>query len=224
MGDPVEGEVVSAELVVPGVGGGVVFNPVVVARRGRGRPSNAVKITEAEFRRRERKKARRDRVFTNVALLRGQEYVLARLSDRERKLITVLLESGSIPRAAEEIGISTSTVRKYMKRPFVVAYLEQMRQRMAGALDLTSEKVARVINAAVDGVEDITEQQLKAASIAARILNPENRGTNITVNQQNNYGVGTSPFAGLKHEELLLEMKRIVNENGVGPAEDGGGR
>lgn len=150
---------------------------------------------------------KRDRVYTDVALLRDKKYIYGRLSDRERKLVGLAIRGVALPKAAEEIGVSTKTARRYLKRPFVLAYIEQMRQRAAGAADLTPEKIANVLNRAADGDEEVKPQQLQAAAIAARLLAPPSNakgGTSITVNQQNNYnGVGASPFAGLGQKEML---------------------
>lgn len=161
---------------------------------------------------------KRDRVFTNVSVLKDRKYYYGRMSDRERKAISILLKTGSVAKAAEEIGVTPQTIYNYTKRPFVRAYLEQMRERLAGAADLTQDKVARVVNAAVDGVESVTPQQLQAAAIAAKLLNPTARnGSPITINQQNNFSVGASPFQGLDQGGMLDEIKRNLLEMGHEP-------
>lgn len=158
---------------------------------------------------------RRDKTFTQVALLDpNKNYVYARLSDRERKLITVLLKTGSKQAAADEIGVTVQTVYNYIKRPFVAAYLEQLRQRAAKAADLTLDKVAGVLTEAVDG-KPITPMQLQAASVAAKFLQPA-RGANgapITINQQNNFN-GPSPFQGLESKDMLEAIKGNLLEMG----------
>lgn len=169
---------------------------------------------------------RRDRITTEVALFTtDKKYQYGRLSDRERKLVNLIIKGWTQKKAAEEIGISERSAVRYLKRPFVRAYIEQMRQRAAGAADLTPEKIANVLNRAADG-EDVKPTQLAAAGIAARLLAPPANakgGTSITVNQQNNYnGVGASPFAEMKREDILLEMQRVVDESGDGETTDGG--
>lgn len=166
---------------------------------------------------------KRDRVYTDVQLLKDKKYIYGRLSDRERKLVNLVIKGAQVKKAAEEIGVSESTAHRYLKRPFVKAYIEQMRQRTASAANLTPEKVADVLSRAADGDETIKPQQLTAASIAARLLAPPSNakgGTSITVNQQNNYnGVGASPFAGVESKDMLdtlaknlLEMQPAADE------------
>lgn len=159
---------------------------------------------------------KRDKSFSQVQLLgRDRKYVYGRFSDREKKLIAILLKTGNQTQAAEEIGVHRTTVARFVKRPFVAAYLEQMRQRASGAADLTVDKISRIINAAADGSEDITPQQLQAAQIASKLLVPR-AGTNITINQQTNYN-GPSPFADLGQAAMLDELKRNLLEMGAGP-------
>lgn len=181
--------------------------------RRTGRKIGSFPLTAPEIR-------KRDRVYTEVALLKDKKYIYGRLSDRERKLVALVIKGVTIVKAAEEIGVDRKTAGRYLKRPFVLAYIEQMRQRAAGAADLTPEKVARVLNAGVDGTEEVTPQQIQAASIAARLLTPasNSKGPNITVNQQNNYGVGASPFAGVDSKGMLDALTKNLLE--MQPAED----
>lgn len=154
---------------------------------------------------------KRDHSFTDVAIFdeKTKDYIRSKFSERERKIVQILLKTGSAAKAAEEIGVTTATVYNYIKRPFVKAYLEMMRERAAGAADLTIEKITKVINGAVDGKE-LTPMQLQAAALAAKILQPV-KGNSITVNTQNNYN-GVSPFANLEQGAMLDEIKRNLLE------------
>lgn len=174
--------------------------PVAEVRRKRGKNINTKAVQD------------RDHNFTDVALFKTdqKDYVYGKFSGREKKLIAVILKTGNVKKAAEEIGVSPQTVYNYLKRPFVKAYLEQQRMRMASAADLTMDKVARVIGQAVDGVE-ISAQQLAAAGMAAKILRPAGGSGNITVNQQYNYN-GASPFADLEQSAMLDEIKKNLLE------------
>lgn len=159
----------------------------------------------------------RDRTFTEVALFREDDktYAYGRLSDRERKALAILLKTGSAQKAADEIGVKPDTIKAYMRRPFVKAYLAKMRERAAKAADLSMEKVAAVIGGAVDGDTKITDRQLAAATAAAKVLNPAGGkgGSTITVNQQNNFGsTGSSPFQNLDQSAMLDVLKQNLLE------------
>lgn len=161
---------------------------------------------------------KRDRVYTDVTVLKDRKFVTGRFSDRERKAIAVLLKTGNVKKAAEEIGVTPQTIYNYARRPFVRAYLEQMRSRAAGAADLTVEKLVHKMNAAVEGIEELSPSQIAAAKIAAQLVAPRvGSGTNITVNQQNNFN-GVSPFKDLDQKSMLAELQQNLLEMGAGEA------
>ncbi len=155
----------------------------------------------------------KEKIFTAV-VYRDAKKLQKRLnlSDRESKFLAVYLKTGNIAAASREIGVHPVTGCRYMKRQHIAEFLEERRLRTAKAADLTSDKIQSLLNDAVDG-EFVSETQLKAASIAAKILSP--RGPSVVINAQQNNFSGTSPFAGLEPKAMLDEIKRNLLEMGV---------
>lgn len=151
-----------------------------------------------------------------------KKYLHGVISDRESKFVVLLVKTGNLQKAADEIGISLALARRFLRRPGVRLYISHLRRRAALAADLTLDKTAAIISRAVDGDPTVKDSQVSAAIAAAKLMTPaaSKPGVNVTVNQQNNYnGVGTSPFANLDSKAMLDELKKNLLEMGHGDFE-----
>ena len=152
------------------------------------------------------KRKRKEKTFSPVIV--GDR--VAQMSEREAKFLKALIKTGSVPMAAEEIGISLRSGFRYASRPAVKAYIEKMRLRAAKAADLTLDKITEKINDAVDGVE-MKPSQLQGIALAAKFLAPQS-GPRVVVNQQNNFAAGPTPYSSMGKDEMLAQMRRNLDE------------
>lgn len=143
-------------------------------------------------------------IFVPVIMtdLIGGKKFLHRLSQREANFLRVLLETGSMDSAAEEIGISPDRGARFARRLHIQKYLHDMLEQKALAMGLTVEKLLAKLNLQVDGEAELTDKQMEAIKTAARILKPNIPSVNLTVNSQVN-NVTVDPYSKLSGKELI---------------------
>lgn len=154
-------------------------------------------------------------VFTPVIFGTG---TLHRLSQREEKFINRFLATGgSLELACIEIGVDKEAGKRYLKRPAIKKYVEDMLTRAARANGLTMNKLLEKIDGVIEGTLAMTKEQLEGIKIAARILRPS--GINVTLNQQNNNFGGASaapnPYEKLSSPELAAETLKRIGHGGA---------
>lgn len=125
-----------------------------------------------------------------------------RLSQREMKALERYLETGSEQAAAQEIGVSPATIRAYLKRKHVQAYVTDMLRRHAFANGMTIQNLLGKLAQCIEGELTLTPTQLEACKAAARILKPSVPGSVV-----NNVQVNNSVYNGMSAEELTAALQ-----------------
>ena len=88
-----------------------------------------------------------------------------KLSQKQEAAVAALLVSGSIGRAAESVGLSERTLRRWLREPeFRAAYLEARRQVVDHSVTLLQSLSASAVHALGEAVRDgRTGEKIKAA-------------------------------------------------------------
>lgn len=147
-------------------------------------------------------------IFTPVVFGAGNAQALHMLSQREARFIQKFLATGNLDFACQEIGVADSVGRKYLKRPAVKKYVEDMLTRAALAQGLTLNTLLAKLHQAIEGAIVLTDTQTDALKIAARVLKP---ASSVSINlQQNNIHAAPSPYADMSAEQLASEIRATL--------------
>jgi DNA-binding MarR family transcriptional regulator len=148
------------------------------------------------------------------------------LTPTQMQLLQMLVAGKSYVEAAEELGISSKTIQRWMTQPHIAEAYRQLRENIADYIRLQIEQLAtKAIKALDDSLEcEAPAVRLKASQLVLDRLSPAQVAQQQTEQQQN--AMDAALLAYLSDEEMqqfnrLLELarerKREAEESKVTP-------
>jgi len=135
--------------------------------------------------------------------------IIVALSQREERFIKKFLETLSVEKASEEIGISMKLAKKYLTRSNVKAVITQAVQKAAIRQGTDLDEHIVWLRKGRDGVLKPEKYQIDCAQILAKALKPSGGGINVNINNQ--VAVFDSPYKDMTTVQLTDAMQERIN-------------
>ena len=129
--------------------------------------------------------------------------VACRISFKEKSILDNFLESGSIADTAKNAQLSEDTVKDYLERTQIKAYLAKRIYQAAQSKEVNYEKIMGIICDVLEGRKTLDASQARTLDLAARILKMVTPGGINIVTQVH----VENPFSAMKDEELNEAIK-----------------
>lgn len=144
-------------------------------------------------------------------------HILHKLSQREAKFLAVYCGTWSLKKACEEIGLEVKRGERYLNRKHVRTFvLDQLKQK-ALANGVSVDYLVSRFREAFDGTVVLSEGELEAGKVLARLLKPSAPAVAVTLNQQtNNFNSANNPYENMTKDQLLGEIGRVAQEIDIG--------